>query len=52
MSELNTTSINDLPTDPTGGGSIGGNVSLVARETNNYKNQVINSSNQGMSLDQ
>jgi hypothetical protein len=52
MSELNTTSINDLPTDPTGGGSIGGNVSLVARETNNYKNQVINPSQQGMSLDQ
>ena len=25
MSEINTTSINDLPTDPSGGGSIGGN---------------------------
>lgn len=36
MAELNTTSINDLPTDPAGGGSIGGNVSLVANETN-YK---------------
>lgn len=36
MSEFNTTSINDLPTDPAGGGSIGGNVSLMANETN-YK---------------
>ena len=36
MSELNTTSINDLPTDPAGGGSIGGNISLVANESN-YK---------------
>ena len=36
MSELNTTSIHDLPTDPAGGGSIGGNVSLIANETN-YK---------------
>jgi hypothetical protein len=29
-----TTSIMDLPTDPTGGGSIGGNVSLSINETN------------------
>ena len=29
MSEINTTSINDLPTDPSAGGSIGGNISLV-----------------------
>ena len=36
MSELNTTSIHDLPTDPAGGGSIGGNISLMANETN-YK---------------
>lgn len=36
MSEFNTTSINDLPTDPAGGGSIGGNISLMANETN-YK---------------
>ena len=41
MSELNTTSIHDLPTDPSGGGSIGGNISLVANETVNYKNQVV-----------
>jgi hypothetical protein len=55
MSELNTTSIHDLPTDPAGGGSIGGNISLMTNETN-YK---IPSSlgqgqgqGQGMSLDQ
>jgi hypothetical protein len=59
MSELNTTSIHDLPTDPSGGGSIGGNISLVANETVTYKNQVISpqpqmgqSQGQGMSLDQ
>lgn len=33
MSEINTTSINDLPTDPTAGGSIGGNINLVIKET-------------------
>ena len=48
-----TTSIMDLPTDPTGGGSIGGNVSLSINETN----QVIPNANaggqgQGVSLDQ
>lgn len=61
MSDLNTTSIHDLPTDPSGGGSIGGNVSLVANETVNYKNQVIapqpqmgqgQGQGQSMSLDQ
>jgi hypothetical protein len=63
MSDLNTTSIHDLPTDPSGGGSIGGNISLVANETVNYKNQVIapqpqmgqsqgQGQGQGMSLDQ
>jgi hypothetical protein len=63
MSELNTTSIHDLPTDPSGGGSIGGNISLVANETVTYKNQVISpqpqmgqsqgqGQGQGMSLDQ
>lgn len=63
MSELNTTSINDLPTDPAGGGSIGGSMSLVANETASYKNQVISQQQsqgqqgqqqggQGMSLDQ
>ena len=50
-----TTSIMDLPTDPTGGGSIGGNVSLSINETN----QVIPNANvggqgqgQGVTLDQ
>jgi hypothetical protein len=66
MSELNTTSINDLPTDPTGGGSMGGsmgggNISLVTNETSSYKNQVIpqqtqggqgQQGGQGMTLDQ
>ena len=32
MTEINTTSINDLPTDPSAGGSIGGNVSLVIND--------------------
>jgi hypothetical protein len=32
MSEINTTSINDLPTDASAGGSLGGNVSLVINE--------------------
>lgn len=32
MSEINTTSINDLPTDPSVGGSVGGNISLVINE--------------------
>jgi hypothetical protein len=34
MSEINTTSINDLPTDPSGGGSIGGNINLAINENN------------------
>ena len=38
----NTTNINDLPTDPTGGGSISGNVSLVASEaTQNHPSSEI-----------
>ena len=55
MSELNTTSIHDLPTDPAGGGSIGGNISLMTNETN-YKisqgQQGQGQGGQGMSLDQ
>ncbi len=35
MSEINTTNINDLPTDPSTGGSIGGNISLVVNEHSN-----------------
>jgi hypothetical protein len=58
MSEINTTSINDLPTDPANGGSVGGNVSLVTNETHNMSNNVMSpsmvSQNQtgGLSLDQ
>jgi hypothetical protein len=53
MSEFNTTSINDLPTDPAGGGSIGGNISLMANEAN-YKIPQVQGQpgGQGMSLDQ
>ena len=55
MSEFNTTSIHDLPTDPAGGGSIGGNISLMTNETN-YKisqgQQGQGQGGQGMSLDQ
>ena len=32
MSEINTTSINDLPTDPISGGSVGGNINLIVNE--------------------
>lgn len=35
MSEINATSINDLPTDPSSGGSVGGNVNLVINEQPN-----------------
>jgi hypothetical protein len=55
MSEINTTSINDLPTDPANGGSIGGNISLVTNETNNVvsQNPISNgSSAPSLSLDQ
>jgi hypothetical protein len=44
MADINTTSINDLPTDPGAGGSIGGNVNLVINETTPSSNT--------MSLDQ
>jgi hypothetical protein len=36
MSDINTTNINELPTDPTGGGSINGNVTLTASEQPKY----------------
>lgn len=54
MAEINTTSINDLPTDPTGGGSIGGNVNLVINETNTMVPPSIQapSNNSQLSLDQ
>lgn len=41
MTEINTTSINDLPTDPSTGGSINGNINLVINETNQNKNNTI-----------
>ena len=57
MSEINTTSINDLPTDPAGGGSIGGNVNLVINETNGQQmgqqmGQQSATNNSQLSLDQ
>ena len=51
MSEINTTSINDLPTDPSAGGSVGGNVSLVINEQQNISAPT-QSSNSQLSLDQ
>ena len=47
MSEIHTTSINDLPTDPANGGSIGGNINLSANES-----VVPQPSSGGLSLDQ
>lgn len=48
-----TTSILDLPTDPTGGGSINGNVSFSATETHNQENTNTNTSMGGsVALDQ
>jgi hypothetical protein len=54
MAEINTTSINDLPTDPAGGGSIGGNVNLVINENNNMSQMGHQSgtNNSQLSLDQ
>ncbi len=51
MAELNTTSINDLPTDPTGGGSVGGNISMMVQELPAPQQQQQQQQNQ-MSLDQ
>jgi len=47
MADINTTSINDLPTDPGAGGSMGGNVNLVINESTASSN-----TNNTMSLDQ
>jgi hypothetical protein len=49
MTEINTTSIYDLPTDPSNGGSVGGNISLSINETNTNTNT---NSNSQLSLDQ
>ena len=57
MTEINTTSINDLPTDSSAGGSIGGNINLSISETSQNKNAVSSpQTNQGfgsqLTLDQ
>jgi hypothetical protein len=56
MAEMNSTNINDLPTNPTNGGSIGGNISLVTSELQETNNTVISQQpvNNGgsLSLDQ
>jgi hypothetical protein len=52
MSEINTTSINDLPTDPSAGGSIGGNINLVINETNSVQQMPNQQSKSQLSLDQ
>jgi hypothetical protein len=52
MSEINTTSINDLPTDPSAGGSIGGNINLVINETNSVQQMSNQQPKSQLSLDQ
>ena len=52
MYEINTTSINDLPTDPSAGGSVGGNVNLVISETSQSSVPAPVNSSQSLSLDQ
>jgi hypothetical protein len=49
---MDTTSINDLPTDPASGGSIGGNINIITTEKpNTIINENINN-NSNISLDQ
>ena len=50
MSEINTTSINDLPTDPSTGGSVGGNINLKNQGINQPDN--FSGNGQPLSLDQ
>lgn len=55
MSDINTTSINDLPTDPTVGGTVNGNINLVINEPKTpvpNQNQNIQQTNSQLSLDQ
>ena len=53
MAEINTTNINDLPTDPANGGSIGGNVNLIVNETIDANNIIQNQPTaSGITLDQ
>lgn len=51
MSEINTTSIHDLPTDPSIGGSVGGNVNFMTNH-NNASTTSNPSGNNQLSLDQ
>jgi len=41
MAEINTTNINDLPTDPANGGSINGNINIITNETMGLNNSQI-----------
>ena len=53
MSEINTTSITDLPTDPVSGGSVGGNVNLVINEKQEMQSSVpVQVANGSLLLDQ
>lgn len=50
---MDTTSINDLPTDPASGGSIGGNINLITTEKQSVSiNENINTNSNNISLDQ
>jgi hypothetical protein len=49
MAEINTTSINDLPTDPANGGSINGNINIITNETSVLQQPP---SSSGLTLDQ
>lgn len=51
MAEITSTNINDLPTDPVGGGSLGGNISMTIQETQPMATQQNNNDN-GPPLDQ
>ena len=46
------TSILDLPTDPVGGGSVGGNITMKAQETVQQMQQSSGAPSAGMTLDQ
>ena len=49
MSDINTTNIHDLPTDPVAGGSVGGNISMSINETSQ---QTQNGPQSQLTLDQ
>ena len=56
MAEINTTNINDLPTDPANGGSINGNINIITNETvgliNTTQPLTPSQPSSGLSLDQ